>query len=179
MTAFREEGRLVVVVPDRLSSRERADLVPRLVEQFLAGEERRRGPRGDAELTSRLLWLYATYLEPVAGRPPGETGARWVGNQLRRWGSCTPSTGEIRISERLRDAPSWVLDYVLLHEATHLVERGHTPRFHALMASFPDLARARGFLEGVEFSTGLPQQGDQSDDPCPGPPPSSASSCAS
>ena len=73
----------------------------------------------------------------------------WVGNQRRRWGSCTPADGTIRLSDRLRPMPAWVRDYVLLHELVHLVEANHTPRFHALVAAYPDAERAQGYLAGV------------------------------
>lgn len=39
MSAYREDGRVVVVVPQRMTARQRRDLVPPLVEKFLAGEQ--------------------------------------------------------------------------------------------------------------------------------------------
>ena len=39
MTAFREHGRLVVVVPAAMTARQRRDLIPPLVERFLARED--------------------------------------------------------------------------------------------------------------------------------------------
>ena len=152
MTAFREEGRVVVVVPAHLSQRQRRDLVPPLVERFLAGEAGRAAPRGGAAPTDRVRQVYADYLQPVVGGAVPTLGARWVTNQDVRWGSCTPGTGEIRISHRLRSMPAWVVDYVLVHEAAHLVERDHSARFHALVAGYPDAERAKAFLEGVDFA---------------------------
>jgi len=78
---------------------------------------------------------------------------RWVDNQQRRWGSCTPEDGTIRLSRRLANAPDYVVDYVLLHELAHLIEPGHGPAFAALMAGYPKLERAEGYLEGVEAAT--------------------------
>jgi predicted metal-dependent hydrolase len=62
----------------------------------------------------------------------------------------------IRVSDRLRDAPDYVLDYVLLHELAHLLVPGHGPDFWALLAPYPRLERARGYLEGVAAAAGLP-----------------------
>ena len=82
---------------------------------------------------------------------PQPASIRWVANQHKRWGSCTPSTGEIRISSRLRRVPSYVLDYVIVHELAHLVEGGHGPRFKALEARYPRYERAEGFLDAMSL----------------------------
>jgi predicted metal-dependent hydrolase len=70
----------------------------------------------------------------------------WVSNQRARWGSCTPSDGTIRISDRLAGEPGWVVDYVLVHELAHLSVHGHGPRFWDLVDRYPLSERARGFL---------------------------------
>ena len=74
------------------------------------------------------------------------TSIRWVTNQEHRWGSCTPSSGVIRISHRLAEVPPFVLDYVIVHELAHLVEANHGSRFWALAERFPRSERARGYL---------------------------------
>jgi predicted metal-dependent hydrolase len=71
---------------------------------------------------------------------------RWVGNQEWRWGSCTPSDRSIRISSRLVGEPGWVLDYVIVHELSHLSIAGHGPDFWSLVNRYPKAERARGFL---------------------------------
>ena len=77
---------------------------------------------------------------------PEPSSARWVSNQKHQWGSCTPSTGEIRITDRLAAYPGWVLDYVLVHELAHLVHADHSPAFHALVDRYAKTERAKGFL---------------------------------
>jgi predicted metal-dependent hydrolase len=74
------------------------------------------------------------------------TSVRWVTNQESRWGSCTPRDGTIRISSRLVGEPSWVLDYVLVHELAHLTVPNHGPAFWQLVLRYPKAERARGFL---------------------------------
>jgi predicted metal-dependent hydrolase len=80
------------------------------------------------------------------------TSIRWVENQTTRWGSCTPSTGEIRISQAIASFPTWVVDYVIVHELAHLTYNGHGPRFWGLVNRYQLSERARGFLiaKGLE-----------------------------
>lgn len=119
----------------------------------LAAQERRRGgraSRGDAELGRRAGELSQRYFD---GRAI-PASVRWVANQGSRWGSCTPADATIRLSDRLRTMPSWVIDYVLVHELAHLLEFGHGPRFRALVDRYPKAERARGYLLGVTAAAG-------------------------
>lgn len=54
-------------------------------------------------------------------------------NMTSRWGSCNPQTGRICINVQLARYPEECLEYVVVHELCHLIERGHGPRFKALM----------------------------------------------
>ena len=92
------------------------------------------------------------YLDGV--RP---SSIRWSTTQNKRWGSCTHQTREIRISERLRVAPEWVLDAVIVHELAHLIEPNHSPRFRLLEERYPRRREADMFLEG--YSLGLHMTG--------------------
>jgi predicted metal-dependent hydrolase len=71
---------------------------------------------------------------------------RWVDNQEWRWGSCTPADGAVRVSSRLAHEPTWVLDYVIVHELAHLDVPMHSPAFWAIVNRYPKAERARGFL---------------------------------
>lgn len=76
---------------------------------------------------------------------------KWVTNQEKRHGSCTPSLGTIRISHRLATMPQFVQDYVIVHELAHLLEANHGPDFWKLVYQFPKTERARGYLMAVDL----------------------------
>lgn len=154
MTITREAGRLVVVIPARMSYAEEARIVPPFVERFLARHESRLLPPGDPALQERAERLYAEHLQGAVEGPPPAFTIRWTGRQQRRWGSATPAEGTIRISERVRDLPGWVGDYVIVHELTHLLEANHNRRFWGLVGRYPLTERARGFLDGFSAAQG-------------------------
>ena len=141
-------GVIEVRIPAWLSASQEAQTVDGLVARL-----RKSTDLSDtvADLAERSLWLARRFDLP---RP---RLIRWVGNQHKRWGSCTPSTGEIRISSRLRRAPGYVLDYVIVHELAHLVEHGHGPKFKDLEDRFPQRERAEGFLEAMSLGLAAPE----------------------
>ena len=79
------------------------------------------------------------------------SAVRFVSNQRRRWGSCTPETGVIRLSDRLRHVPGWVLDAVLVHELAHLLHPDHGADFTELAGRHPRQREAGRYLEGYQL----------------------------
>ena len=75
------------------------------------------------------------------------------------------ATREIRISSRLRAAPPWVLDAVIVHELAHLLEPNHSPRFRELEGRYPRRRDADVFLEG--YLLGLHVDADTDTDTTP------------
>jgi predicted metal-dependent hydrolase len=141
VTAYRQGGEVVVLLPARMSRREEARWVQAMLDRLERRERRRRLPR-DEELHRRARLLARRWLDgAVEAR-----SVRWVGNMRSRYGSCTPSDASIRLSERLAGWPPWVRDYVLVHELAHLAVPDHSPAFWRLVARYPLAERARGFL---------------------------------
>jgi predicted metal-dependent hydrolase len=159
VSAYREGGRTIVLIPARFTKAEEQEWVATMVARLEKGDRRRRP--SDAQLRQRASELSTRYLGGLA-RP---TSIRWVTNQQSRWGSCTPADGTIRISARVKGMPQYVLDYVILHELAHLLAPGHGPEFWTLLQGYPRLERARGYLEGVAAAAGLDLSDGESADP--------------
>jgi hypothetical protein len=159
VTAYREGGRTVVLIPARFTRAQEREWVSRMVARLTA-QERRRRP-ADTELMARAAELSRRYLD---GRAVPSSVA-WAANQQHRWGSCTPADRTIRLSARLRGMPGWVIDYVLLHELAHLIVEGHGPRFWALLDGYPRTERARGYLDGFAAARDLRIGGEEEEGP--------------
>lgn len=129
------EGRIKVMVPAGLSRAEEARIVTDLVSRMARRIESRA-----VDLPDRAKAVADRYGLPTPA------SVEWSDRQMQRWGSCSTSSGRIRISSRLASAPSWVLDWVLLHELAHLVEANHGPEFKELTSAYPLAERATGYL---------------------------------
>lgn len=142
VSAYRDGERIVVLLPARMTRAEERHWVELMTERIEARENRRRP--SDQQLMERARLLSERHLGGRA-RP---ASVRWASNQVSRWGSCTVEDATIRLSDRLRDMPAYVVDYVLLHKLAHLLVPTHGPRFWALLESYPRTERARGYLDG-------------------------------
>ena len=60
----------------------------------------------------------------------------FVQKMKTKWGSCNTNRRSIRLNTDLAKKPKFCLEYILVHELTHLLERTHNHRFTALMDQF-------------------------------------------
>jgi len=133
---------LVVRLPAGMNAADEERMISSLVGKIMRKQlTRMRG--GDAALERRAHRLADRYFDAI--RP---ASVRWSSRMNLRRGSCSIDSGDIRISQRLANAPDWVLDYVIVHELAHLIEPNHSPAFHALVARYEHAERARAWLEG-------------------------------
>ena len=60
----------------------------------------------------------------------------YVQSMKTKWGSCSVHSGSIRINTELAKKPRACLEYIVVHEMTHLLEPTHNSRFIGLMDRF-------------------------------------------
>ena len=137
---------LRISIPSWMSAAEERTNVADMVRRF-----RRRLATHDIDLTERASRLARTF----SLHAPASIA--WADNLTSVWGLCTPSQSDIRISTRLVGFPTWVLDYVIVHELAHLHVAGHGPDFWAIVNRYPKSERAIGFL--------IAKSSDGDDDP--------------
>jgi predicted metal-dependent hydrolase len=100
----------------------------------------------EATLATRIDALLTELAPEILERP---SSVSWK-SMRERWGSCTTLDRTIRISDRLKLAPAYALDYVLFHEAIHLQWADHGQEFTELLARFEDSELASAYLDGYE-----------------------------
>lgn len=67
----------------------------------------------------------------------------FVQRMKTKWGGCSPATRSIRLNTELAKKPRQCLEYIVVHEMVHLLERTHSARFVALMDEFMQQWRIR------------------------------------
>jgi predicted metal-dependent hydrolase len=141
-----------VRVPARTTSDQLDDLLDDIVARVLRQRRRARKQNDDA-LARRAREINDQFFD---GELRWHT-IRWVSNMQRRLGSCTEggtTDGDIRISERIRYWPKYVVDYVIAHELAHRKYPNHSRAFWDYLARYPSTERARGFIDGVAYAQG-------------------------
>ncbi len=73
-------------------------------------------------------------IEKWKGKLGVEVMGFFVQRMKTKWGSCNTDRSTIRLNTELAKKPIECLEYVVLHEIVHLLERSHSPRFKALMS---------------------------------------------
>ena len=147
------DGSLLVRIPHKLPRYKVSSLIEQVASQ-LDKATLTRSNRTDADLQQRAEMINQKYFSSSIQW----NAIRWVGNMQSRLGSCTrggTTDGQIRISEKIKNWPEWVTDYVIAHELMHRRHPNHSGSFWSdLKAAYPLTEQARGFIHGVGFAAG-------------------------
>ena len=148
ISARQDGDTMVLYLPTGLTPTEEQTWVDRMRAR-LERSKTLRALRTDDDLRVRAEELNRAYF----GGELHVAEITYVANQNHRFGSCTPTNATIRLSHRLAAMPTWVLDYVIVHELAHLLQPNHSARFWKLVNRYKLSERARGFLiaQGMEM----------------------------
>jgi hypothetical protein len=99
--------------------------------------------------------------QPVVGVAAAEWGVRAM---RTRWGSCNTRARRIWLSLELARKPVECLEYVVVHELTHLLERRHNQRFYGYLDRFmPTWRLARAALNRAPLNCAPPDRAPMGD----------------
>lgn len=98
------------------------------------------------QLQGAIPSLY-THWAKIIGVNPSE----WRIKKMKtRWGSCNIQQKRIWLSLHLAKFPPQCLEYVVVHELVHLLERGHNRRFYGFLDRYyPRWSVVKGYLDRV------------------------------
>lgn len=85
-----------------------------------------------ARLRTRVAEIIARW-EPIIGVQVARWGIRTM---KTHWGTCDPESGRIWLNLELAKKQPSCLEYVVVHELVHLLERHHNDRFRAYLDRF-------------------------------------------
>jgi|SRR5699024_6833432 len=148
ISASHRDGMIQLSVPANLPDEYIVNSARSLVAKIKQRQKlAQRTPTDDA-LHQRALHLARVWL----GGQVEPNSVVWSDRQTTLWGSCTPTTKNIRISSKLKTMPQWVIDGVLVHELAHLKYSGHGNDFQQFAAQYPKMREADAFLDGVAYA---------------------------
>jgi predicted metal-dependent hydrolase len=153
------DGTIQLRIPARLPKKHIRGLLEQ-IEVHLNKQKKTAKRRTDSELQKRAEHINKKYFQGLITWK----SIRWVGNMNTRLGSCTnggPTDGNIRISDKIKDWPQWVIDSIIAHELVHRLHNDHSPAFwNTLNEGYALTERARGFTMGLGFAEGKSYEDD-------------------
>jgi len=92
--------------------------------EILSEFQHKNNPITDEKIYNKII--KRTY--ELADKYNFEFGKLTIRNQKTRWGSCS-NKNNINLNKKLVHLPDNLIDYVILHELTHTIEKNHSPKF--------------------------------------------------
>lgn len=155
----KEDGTVLISAPHQVSdarirafAEERIGWIKKYQQKYAgAKEQRRENQTLDKEEVERQKRLLKEEVERLVAKWEPVMGVKVSGITIRqmktRWGSCNVKTHHININLALLRKPPECLEYVVVHEMTHILEASHNQVFWGYMTEFyPDWKRVRKYL---------------------------------
>jgi predicted metal-dependent hydrolase len=136
---------LRIYLPEGLSEKKEEEWVNKLKKQ-IQKKQRKHKLNTTNELQKRAELINERYFNGCL-----DFTIQFVTNQNMKYGSCTPASKRIRISDDIADYPQYVQDYLIMHELTHLIHPNHSNAFWKKVNDYPYVERAKGFLHASKF----------------------------
>ena len=137
------KGKIFVYLPAAMDKEREQNYIREIIKK-MEEKKKREKLNSNGLLTKRAEELNRKYFD---GKLKFEI--KYVTNQKSKFGSCSPKSGKIRISDRISNMPRWVRDYVIIHELAHLVHPNHSKEFWKLVDRYKYAERAKGYLIAV------------------------------
>ncbi|PNX54254.1 MAG: hypothetical protein BV458_00105 [Thermoplasmata archaeon M9B2D] len=139
-----EPGHLWIYLPFGMSAKEEQKWIERMIQRVEQRQKKQTLQKSDRWLMQRAKELNKKYFDARLC-----FSIKFVMNQNTLYGSCTSFDRTIRISERVKNMPLWVQDYIIIHELTHLLYPNHSKKFWEKVNQYKYAERARGYLIAI------------------------------
>lgn len=136
---------LHIYLPKGLSKKQEQKYIT-IIENNMKKKEQKKNLNSNGHLKERAEMINQKYFDGNL-----DFSIRFVTNQHKKYGSCTPATKTIRLSHQIADFPQFVQDYLIVHELAHLIHPNHSKAFWEIVHHYPLVERAKGFLYAVEY----------------------------
>ena len=135
------DGHLWIYLPAGMNPKEEQRWIDRMIQKSQRWEQKKTLKESDGWLRRRAQELNKRYFNGIL-----VFSIQFVTNQNSRYGSCSSLDKSIRISNRVKTMPSWVQDYIIIHELTHLIYPDHSKKFWETVDQYTYAERAKGYL---------------------------------
>jgi len=124
---------ILIKIPEKIDTEEKGKYISKIISKLIASAYK-------GKISLKLSEFNSIHQF-------GEINNVRMKNNSTNWGSCS-SKNNINISIRLLLAPEWVVDYVLIHELSHLIHRNHSINFwNEVEKAYPNYRKAEKWLK--------------------------------
>lgn len=141
-----KDGNMILHIPDRFTISEEKFWIEKMKQKLL----RIRDEKESLE-QEKLDYIVRELNKRYLNEDVYPKSIKYSSKQKRLFGSCSVKKRIIRISDRVKRFPDWVIYYIVFHELVHLIHPDHSKSFWNLVRKYPLTEKALGFLIGYSY----------------------------